>query len=30
MNIWHDFDKKRIKANDFIACIEISIGSKKK
>ena len=30
MNIWHDIDKKRINANDFIACIEISKGSKKK
>ena len=30
MNIWHEIDKKRIKANDFIACIEISKGSKKK
>lgn len=29
-NIWHDIDNDRIKANDFIACIEISKGSKKK
>ena len=30
MNIWHDIEKERIKANDFIAVIEISKGSKKK
>ena len=30
MNIWHDIDPKRIKAEDFIAVIEISKGSKKK
>ncbi|MFA5560159.1 MAG: inorganic diphosphatase [Acholeplasmataceae bacterium] len=30
MNVWHDLDKKRIKADHFIACIEISKGSKKK
>ena len=29
-NIWHDIDNDRIKANDFIACIEIPKGSKKK
>ena len=29
-NIWHDIDNDRIKANDFIVCIEISKGSKKK
>ncbi len=30
MNIWHDIDEKRIKADEFIACIEISKGSKMK
>ena len=30
MNIWHDIDSERIKAESFIACIEISKGSKKK
>lgn len=30
MNIWHDMDKKRITPEEFIACIEISKGSKKK
>src|SRR5574344_1774651 len=30
MNIWHDIDNDRISQNDFIACIEISKGSKKK
>src|SRR5574344_2127015 len=30
MNIWHDIDDDRIKENDFIACIEIPKGSKKK
>lgn len=30
MNIWHDIDEKRIKADDFIACIEIPKGSKMK
>lgn len=30
MNIWHDFDANKIKANDFWAVIEISEGSKKK
>lgn len=30
MNIWHDIDSNRINKNSFIACIEISRGSKKK
>jgi inorganic pyrophosphatase len=30
MNIWHDIDSKRIQPKEFIACIEISKGSKKK
>ena len=30
MNIWHDLDAKRITPELFIACIEISKGSKKK
>lgn len=30
MNIWHDIDNDRIKKDNFIACIEISKGSKKK
>lgn len=30
MNIWHDIDKKRIRPDDFIACIEITKGSKMK
>ena len=30
MNIWHDIDPKRITPDDFVACIEISKGSKKK
>lgn len=30
MNIWHDMDSERIKPEKFIACIEISKGSKKK
>lgn len=30
MNVWHDIDSKRIKPEQFIACIEISKGSKKK
>ncbi|MDL2292608.1 inorganic diphosphatase [Acholeplasma sp. OttesenSCG-928-E16] len=30
MNIWHDIDKERITPETFIACIEISKGSKKK
>jgi len=29
-NIWHDISPKRIHAEDFICCIEISKGSKKK
>jgi len=29
-NIWHDIDNDRIKADDFVACIEIPKGSKKK
>lgn len=29
-NIWHDIDNDRIKCDDFICCIEISKGSKKK
>lgn len=29
-NIWHDIDNDRIKSTDFIACVEISKGSKKK
>ncbi len=29
-NIWHDISPDRIKANDFVAVIEISKGSKKK
>ena len=29
-NIWHDINPDRIKADDFIATIEISKGSKKK
>jgi len=29
-NIWHDIDNDRIKADDFVACIEISKGCKKK
>ena len=29
-NIWHDIDNDRIKATDFIVCIEITKGSKKK
>jgi inorganic pyrophosphatase len=29
-NIWHDINKERIKATDFIAVVEISKGSKKK
>ena len=28
MNIWHDIDAKRITNEEFIACIEISKGSK--
>ena len=30
MNIWHDLDSKRVSDESFIACIEISKGSKKK
>lgn len=30
MNIWHDISTERIRPDDFIACIEISKGSKKK
>ena len=30
MNIWHDISKDRITPDHFIACIEISKGSKKK
>lgn len=30
LNIWHDVDNDRIKKDDFIACIEIPKGSKKK
>lgn len=30
MNIWHDISPKRITAEDFIAVIEISKGSKNK
>lgn len=30
MNIWHDLDESRVKPEDFIACIEISKGSKNK
>ncbi|MFA6377714.1 MAG: inorganic diphosphatase [Acholeplasmataceae bacterium] len=30
MNIWHDISKSRIKPERFVACIEISKGSKKK
>ncbi len=30
MNPWHDIDEKRVKANDFVAVIEISAGSKNK
>ena len=30
MNIWHDLDESRVNENSFIACIEISKGSKKK
>ena len=29
-NIWHDIDPKRISAQDFVALIEISKGSKNK
>ncbi|MFA6801134.1 MAG: inorganic diphosphatase [Acholeplasmataceae bacterium] len=30
MNIWHDINPKRITPEKFVACIEISKGSKKK
>lgn len=30
MNIWHDIDSNRIKPEEFVACIEISKGSKMK
>jgi len=30
MNIWHDLSKNRVTPERFIACIEISMGSKKK
>jgi len=30
MHIWHDIDEKRIKEHDFVACIEVSKGSRKK
>ena len=30
MNIWHDISQSRIKPEKFVACIEISKGSKKK
>ena len=30
MNVWHDISKDRISSEDFIACIEISKGSKNK
>lgn len=30
MNIWHDIDENRISKERFVACIEISKGSKKK
>lgn len=30
MNIWHDIDDDRIKPEEFVCCIEISKGSKKK
>ena len=29
-NIWHDINPDRIRPSDFVACIEISKGSKKK
>lgn len=28
MSIWHDVDPQRITPTDFLACIEISKGSK--
>ena len=30
MNIWHSMDSKRITKEKFVACIEISLGSKNK
>ena len=30
MNVWHDISKDRISSEEFIACIEISKGSKNK
>ena len=30
MNIWHDIDNDRITVDQFISCIEIPKGSKKK
>ena len=30
MNIWHAMDIKRITPKKFVACIEISLGSKNK
>ncbi|MDY0064608.1 MAG: inorganic diphosphatase [Bacilli bacterium] len=30
MNIWHDIEENRIKKDEFMACIEISKGSKMK
>ena len=30
MNIWHDINENRIKPDSFVACIEISKGSKMK
>ncbi len=30
MNIWHNFDEKRIKKDHFFACVEISLGSHNK
>ena len=30
MNIWHDIDSNRINKDEFVACVEIPKGSKKK
>jgi inorganic pyrophosphatase len=30
MNIWHDIDSNRINCDEFVACVEIPKGSKKK
>lgn len=30
MNVWHDINPKRVKADDFVAVIEVSKGSKQK